>query len=218
MKLPLSSPKANVVVAVARFALLLLTAVALIAPCAAAEDSGDGWSAFADKVGSTTPFPLGTQEARAEGFWHGLWDGTKRIWNEGSQDLYLSGYYYHAPYHYSSEKRDAFNDTAWGLGFGHTLTEDNDNQRMLLGIVARDSYRKPLYVAGYVWLARWDMGHDVRVGAGYAALVVAHSTATNYWPAPLLAPVASIGTNNAAIYGTYVRGVAWFVVKLSFDR
>jgi palmitoyl transferase len=208
----------NVFVAFARPALLVLTAVALNAPCTAAAESADGWNDFVDKVGATTPFPLGSASAREEGFWHGVWDGTKRIWNQGSQDLYLSGYYYHAPYRYSAEKRDEFNDKAWGLGYGHTLTEDNDNQRMLVGIVARDSYRKPLYVAGYVWLARWEMGHDLRVGAGYSALLIAHSTATNYWPAPYVAPVASIGTNNAAIYGTYVRGVAWFVVKLSFDR
>jgi palmitoyl transferase len=218
MKPLLSSSNPNVVVALGRTALLLLTAVTLIAPCAAAEDGSDAWNTFADKIGSTTPFPLGTEEARAEGFWHGLWDGTKRIWHEGSQDLYLSGYYYHAPYHYSAEKRDTLNDAGWGVGYGHTLTEDNGNQRMLLGIVARDSYRKPMYVAAYVWLARWDVGHDVRVGAGYSALIIAHSTATNYWPAPYLAPVASIGTDNAAVYGTFARGVAWFFLKLSFDR
>jgi palmitoyl transferase len=214
----LSHLNVNAFAALARTALLTLTALALNAPCAAADDTADGWNAFIDKVGATTPFPLASAAAREEGFWHGVWDGTKRIWNEGSQDLWLSGYYYHAPYKYSAEKRDEFNDRGWGVGYGHTLTEDNDNQRMLFGIVARDSYRKPLYMAGYAWLARWDVGHDVRVGAGYSALIVSHSTATNYWPAPYVAPVASIGTNNAAIYGTFVRGVAWFVVKLSFDR
>jgi palmitoyl transferase len=218
MKLSLSSANAIAIVALARAALLSLAAVALAAPCAAAEDAADGWNAFADKVGSTTPFPLGTEEARAEGFWHGLWDGTKRIWSEGKQDLYLSGYSYHAPYHYSAEKRDTLNDAAWGLGYGRTLTEENGNQRMLLGMVARDSYRKPMYVAAYVWLARWDVGHDVRAGAGYSALVISHSTATNYWPAPYLAPVVSLGTDNAAVYGAFARGVAWFFLKSSFDR
>jgi hypothetical protein len=130
MNLSLARPGRDIV-SRASAALLLLNAVTFNAR--RRRRLGDGWNAFIDKVGSTTPFPLGTEKARAEGFWHGLWDGTKRIWSEGSQDLYLSGYYYHAPYAYSSEKRDEFNDRAWGVGYGRTLTEDNDNQRCCWG-------------------------------------------------------------------------------------
>jgi len=105
-----------------RFVLLLV--LLLCAPFAGAEDKADAWTSFSEKVGSTLPFPLGSDEARAEGFWHGVWDGTKRILSEGSQDLYVSGYYYHTPYHFSEHRRDEFNDNAWGLGYGRTLAEE----------------------------------------------------------------------------------------------
>jgi hypothetical protein len=34
---------------------------------------------------------------------------------------------------------------------------------------------------------------------------------------PLLAPVVSIGTNNAAIYATYFNGIGYFFGKFSLD-
>jgi hypothetical protein len=150
-----------------RFVLLLV--LLLCAPFAGAEDKADAWTSFSEKVGSTLPFPLGSDEARAEGFWHGVWDGTKRILSEGSQDLYVSGYYYHTPYHFSEHRRDEFNDNAWGLGYGRTLAEENQNQRMFYGMVVRDSHQKPFYLAGYAWVARWDFYREVQVGAGYSA-------------------------------------------------
>ena len=217
MSSPIGRSGLRPVVSLSRAALVLLVAIALDAPCTAGEGDDD-WKAFTDKVVTTTPSPLGTEEARVEGFWHGVWNGTKRIWNEGSQDFYVSGYYYHAPYGFSSARRDEFNDNAWGGGYGRTLTADNDNQRMLYGIVARDSHRKPMYLAGYAWLARWDVGRDLRVCAGYSALLIGHSTSTNYWPVPLLAPIVAVGNNNVALYGTYFNAIGYFFFKFSLEH
>jgi palmitoyl transferase len=199
-------------------AAILFLLAPIASPLAAAEDVSDAWKTFGDRVDSTTPSAIASPEARDEGPWHGLWDGTKRIWNEGAQDIYVSGYFYHAPYGFSRERRDEFNDNAWGGGYGRTLTEDNLNQRMLYGIIATDSHRKRLYLAGYAWLARWPFIGGLRVGAGYSALLISHSTSTNYWPVPLLAPVASIGTDNAAIYATYFNSIGYFFTKLSFGQ
>ena len=195
---------------------LLLVLLAICSPLAAAEDPPDAWKAFTQKVDSTLPLALASPAARAEGWWSGMWDGTKRIWADGTQDFYASGYFYHTPYGFPQQKRDDYNDNAWGAGYGRTLTEDNDNQRMFYGLVARDSHQKPMYLAGYAWLARWDFVREVRVGAGYSVLLIAHSTSTNYWPVPLLAPVLSIGTNDVAIYATYFNAIGYFFTKFSF--
>ncbi len=195
---------------------LLLLAMLALPQVAAAEDLAEAWKAFGDKISSTTPSAVASTKATEAGPWHALWDGTKRIWNEGTQDIYVSGYFYHAPYGFSKERRDEFNDNAWGGGYGRTLTEDNLNQRILYGIIATDSHRKRLYLAGYAWLARWEFIGDIRVGAGYSALLISHSTSTNYWPVPLLAPVASIGTDHAAIYATYFNSIGYFFTKFSF--
>jgi hypothetical protein len=132
---------------------------------AAGENLAEAWKAFGDKVSSTTPSAVASTEATEAGPWHALWDGTKRIWNEGTQDVYVSGYFYHAPYGFSHEKRDEFNDNAWGGGYAATLTEDNLNQRILYGIVATDSHRKRMYLAGYAWLARWEFIGETSVSA-----------------------------------------------------
>ena len=197
---------------------VLLFVLAAIVPRAAAQELPEARRSFRTEVDRTTPQGLASDEARNRGWWSEVLDGTKRIWNEGSEDFYVSGYFYHSPHKFSRQKRDEYNDDAWGGGYGRTLTEDSDNQRILYGLVVRDSHQKPLYLAGYAWLARWDFVRDVRVGAGYSALVIAHSTSTNYWPVPLLAPLLSIGTSNAAIYATYFNGIGFFFTKVSFER
>ena len=196
--------------------LLALLTLAAGTRIAAAEDIADGWKSIGDKVHRTTPFAVASREARDQGPWNGLWDGAKRIWNEGTTDIYLSGYFYHTPYGFSSHQRDEYNDNAWGPGYGRTLTEDNLNQRLFYGMVARDSHRKPMYLAGYAWIPRWDLIGDVRVGLGYSVLLIAHGASTHYWPVPLLAPVATIGTDHAAVYATYFNAIGYFFTKFSF--
>ncbi len=196
----------------------LLVFLAVFSPRALAEDLPDAWQSFRAEVARTTPRAVASDEARQQDWWNGLWNGTKRIWNEGSQDFFVSGYFYHAPYKFSRHKRDEYNDNAWGGGYGRTLIDDDDNQRTLYGLVVRDSHRRPLYLAGYAWVARWDLVRDVCVGVGYSALLIAHSTSTNYWPVPLLAPVLSIGTSNVAIYATYFNGIGFFFTRFSLER
>ena len=199
-----------------RLPVVLLLVLAMFSPLAAADDPPDAWKSFFDKAGGSTPLGLATDGARNQDWWAGMWDGTKRIWTEGAEDFYFCGYFYHTPYGFSEHKRDEYSDNAWGGGYGRTLTEGNHNQRLLYGLVVRDSHRKPLYLAGYAWIARWDFVRDVRVGAGYSALLIAHSTSTNYWPVPLVAPVLTIGTDNVAIYATYFNAIAFFFTKISF--
>ena len=115
-------------------ALLLLTTAALPL-VAAAEDIAEVWKAFGDRINSTTPAALQSTEAREAGPLQGLWDGTKRIWNEGAQDIYVSGYFYHAPYGFSHEKRDEFNDNAWGGGYDCDASRPSMSNRPLFAPV-----------------------------------------------------------------------------------
>lgn len=189
--------------------------LAAIAPLAASQESPGSRGRTVDAIESTTPFPLGSDEERNRGWLSGAWDGTKRIWNDGSEDLYVSGYVWHMPYKWSAERRSTFNNNAWGLGYGRTLTDDRDNQRMLFGIIASDSYRRPMYMAGYAWLARWPLAGELRIGAGYSALLVRHESTADF-PVPVVVPLASIGTNSAALYATFISGMTYFFGKVTF--
>ena len=192
--------------------ILLLAAVAPLAVC---QESPSNWQRTIDAIDSTTPTQIASGEERDKGWLSGAWDGTKRIWNEGSQDLYLSGYVWHMPYKWSAERRSSFNNNAWGLGYGRTLTDHKDNQRMLFAIVASDSYESPMYMAGYAWLARWPLAGEVRFSAGYSALSVRHEITADF-PVPAVVPLVSVGSDSVALYATFISGMTYLFGKISF--
>ncbi len=149
------------------------------------------------------------------------------IYREGRTDLYLSGYYWHLPFAYSEERRRELNDRAWGLGIGRTLVDARGNERGLFATASRSSHFKPQYAAGYLWLARWPLIDDIKVGAGFAAFVFARSDIFRYAPLPGIVPMGSVGTDRAALYVTYLprisngitgRGnVIYAFARLGFD-
>lgn len=189
----------------------------LLQPVAAnAEEPPSAWDRTLSAINSTTAFPLASKEQQDRGWLSGVWDGTKRIWEEGRSDIYLSGYYWHTSYRFTAEDRASYNDWGLGGGYGRSLTDEKDNQRMLFGMVVQDSYSKPMYLAGYGWLARWKVAQDLRVGAGYTVTIISNSKATGYIPFPAPTPLASVGTDDAALYATYINGIFYFFLKASF--
>lgn len=207
--------------------LLVAAAAALVASVACAQEqqsqeSKSWWSKSLDAVNSTSPFVVGSKKTQDVGWWSGAWDGTKRIWREGTHDMYISGWTWHLPYEYSYQDRHdgSLNQNTWGLGFGKTLTDERDNQRSLYAMAIQDSHFKPQYQAGYAWMARWRMFDDVRFGAGYTLLILSREDYNDYMPFPAAAPLVSVGNNTASVFATYIPGSAAIVYifgRISFD-
>ncbi len=193
--------------------LLLLSVVPFRANAA---EQRSAWEGLLTAVNSTTPSPLASEEQQRDGWCHGAWDGIKPIWNQGRSDLYLSGRYWHTPWGFTSEDRARYDDWALGGGYGRTLTDEKDNQRLLYAMVVQDSFEHPMYLAGYGWLARWKVGGPLRGGAGYSIVILSNGTATSYIPFPAPVPLASFGTDRIALYGTYFNSIFYFFAKLSF--
>jgi palmitoyl transferase len=183
---------------------------------AGATDQPSAWDRTLSAINDTTPFALASEGQQRAGWFHGAWDGIKRIWNEGRSDLYLSGYYWHTPWGFSDEDRERYDDLGLGAGYGRSLTDAKGNQRLLYAIVAQDSFEKPMYMAGYGWLARWRIPGNLRLGAGYSITILSNSTATDYIPIPVPVPLASIGTENASIYAAYMNHIVYFFARVSF--
>jgi len=116
-----------------------LPALGLAAAPASAQEVPGFWQRSTDSVNATTPFPLGAKSEQERGWFSGAWDGTKRIWREGTHDLYLSGYTWHLPYAYTTAEREAENALTYGLGFGKTLTEVDLVLRLVGGELAADA-------------------------------------------------------------------------------
>lgn len=119
------------------------------------------------------------------------WERSKEAWRQGSWDLYLTGYAWHAPYAYSKQKREEYNDFAVGGGLGRSVFDEDGDRHSLYGMVFRDSHYKPQYTAGYAWMRYWGGREAVSLGLGYTVYLFARSDINHYIPAPMAGLLAS---------------------------
>ena len=127
----------------------------------------------------------------------------------GRNDYYLSGFIWHAPWAYSSERRhDELNDAAWGAGFGRSVVDANGNTHSLYALVAQDSHYQPQYSAGYLWMTYWPLAGRLQGGLGYSVFVFSRDDIGNRYPVPGVLPAASLRYREFELIGTYVPGIA----------
>ena len=177
-------------------------------------DAGKGfWATFAH----TTPFGLSTKAPGEAGAWGRTMDGVKRIWSEGQTNLIVSGYAWHLPWKHRTERQKAFNDAAWGGGFGWSFAENDRRQRLLYFVANNDSHERVEYMTGYAWLARYHPYGTLRLGVGYTLFLIGRYE-YNYVPVPLILPAFSAGTDPVDVFVTYVPygEVVLFVARFVF--
>ena len=75
--------------------------------------------------------------------WVGPATASRRSGATGGSDLFLPGYIWHMPWHYSEEQVGRYNTVAFGLGFGRTLRSRVTRPRTIYGVVSADSYSPP---------------------------------------------------------------------------
>ncbi len=190
--------------------------ICLVAGEANAGETGCTWRQSLEVLNSTTPFPLAPQADRDKGWSHGAWGGIKRIWSEGTSDLYLSGRYWHTPWGFTDEDRARYDDWGLGVGYGRSLTDEKGNQRLLYALVVQDSFEKPMYLTGYGWLAQTTIPWGLTAGAGYSIVIISNDTASDYIPFPAPAPMASLGSEKVSLYCTYFNSIFYLFAKVKF--
>lgn len=166
--------------------------LAIVIPAIAAED-GTNEPGFTEAVKDKT-----VQTS------HKAWDYAKRIWNEGDNTLYLSGYAYHGRNTYSAEKIAEFNEEAWGGGFGRTLIDENGNSNSLFGLAFLDSHSDVQAQVGYAREWRWQFTEHAALGAGFVAMLVTRSDMFNNIPFPAVLPLASLEVHGVGLMASYV--------------
>jgi palmitoyl transferase len=171
------------------------------------------WATFAH----TTPFGISTKTPGEAGAWGRTMDGVKRIWSEGRSTVIVSGYAWHTPWKHKTERQKAFNDAAWGGGFGRVYGENDRRLRLLYVFANDDSHDKMQYMAGYAWLARYHPYGTLQLGVGYQLFLIGRHE-YYYIPGPLILPVFSVGTDAIEVFSTYVPygEVALFVGRITF--
>lgn len=127
-----------------------------------------------------------------------------RVAEEGTWDLYLTGYGWHID-GYSADDRRHLNAQSWGGGAGKHFTDTNGNEDILFALVFMDSHNNPEPIAG--WARQWYTSPvlgGLSVGGGYFAGFTARSDILHYLPVPLALPVASIRYAKASVMGAFI--------------
>ncbi len=152
-------------------------------------------------------------------------EGGRAAWYEGRPMLLLSGYAWHDPSTYDDEKLEAFNENAWGGGFGVGRNDDKGDLYTWYGLAFKDSHYDWTVMAGWSWMTYWPDKADFAVGLGYTAFIMTRPDIFNGIPFPAALPLASVKVGPAEVYGTFIPklnggvnhgNVAYFFGRIQF--
>ncbi|OZI62166.1 lipid IV(A) palmitoyltransferase PagP [Bordetella genomosp. 11] len=129
-----------------------------------------------------------------------------QIWNQGSDELYLSGYAWHNRAAYSADKIKSFREESWGGGWGKGIYDEDGDWQGLYGMAFLDSHGHVEPIAGYGYQKIGRVGQNWRFGIGYTAFLTARQDIFHYIPFPGILPLASVGYDKATFYATYIPG------------
>lgn len=132
-------------------------------------------------------------------------DQFRLIRDQGSTDLYLSGYARHGRNTYTKERLKEFNENAWGVGIGRRLRDARGNDDIIYALGISDSHYKPQLMAGYAHEWIYPMGASgLELGVGYTAMLMSRQDYFGGFPFPIALPVGSIGTRDIKLRASYV--------------
>jgi palmitoyl transferase len=129
-----------------------------------------------------------------------------QVWNQGSDELYLSGYAWHNRAAYSADKIKSFRQESWGGGWGKGLYDQDGDWHGLYAMAFLDSHGHVEPIAGYGYQSIAHVGQNLRFGIGYTAFLTARQDILHYIPFPAALPLASVGYRKATFYATYIPG------------
>jgi lipid IVA palmitoyltransferase len=140
-------------------------------------------------------------------FWTWVEKGCRRMvdtYEQGADDVFVSGYSYHLPYTWTAERRAELNSNAWGGGYGRTV-EDPDGDTHTVGVLAfLDSHKHVQWNVGYMYSTYWGARDGPQAGLGYFVFVVQRPDIAGGVPIPAALPLASLRYGQATLVATYI--------------
>ena len=137
-----------------------------------------------------------------------MWAPVANAYDHGQWEFYLPLRTHHLRSKYSQEQIDSYQETPYGFGVGRGLYNERGNWEGVFAMGFQDSHFKPSYTAGYSWKAIWRPFEDTRVGLGYMAGLMTREDIANYFPFPIVVPVASLAYKNLSLETTFIPGAA----------
>jgi palmitoyl transferase len=143
-----------------------------------------------------------------------LWDwldkGCRRVvdtYENGGNELLVSGYSYHVPATWTAERRAELNAEAWGGGWGRTTEDPNGDQHTVFFLGFLDSHKNAQLQIGYAWNRYWGPREGLQVGLGWTGMIVQRPDIAEGIPFPVLLPLLSFKYQKAQMVMTYIPNV-----------
>ena len=140
-------------------------------------------------------------------FWTWVEAGCRHVvdtYENGDNALLLSGYAWHLPGTWTSERRAMENENAWGGGWAHSLEKPNGDTENVFFLVFEDSHRQPQYNLGYSWSTYWLDRNGIQPGLGFTAMIIRRPDVAGGWPVPVVLPLFSLRHQKLEVITTYI--------------
>jgi lipid IVA palmitoyltransferase len=143
-------------------------------------------------------------------FWSSVEQGCRHVvdtYRQGGDALLVSGYEWHLPFTWTSERRAEENENAWGAGWTRSRERPNGDTEDVFFLVFDDSHRQAQFNLGYAWRTYWGNRERLQAGFGFAAMLVKRPDILGGWPFPAVLPLATLRRQNVEILSAYVPRV-----------
>jgi palmitoyl transferase len=130
-----------------------------------------------------------------------------QIWNEGTPELYLTGYAWHNRYTYDANRVNLYNEFAAGGGLGKGWIDEDGDWHSLYAMAFLDSHSNIQPLAGYGYQKMFQLAKAARAGLGFTWFATQRQDIFHGIPfigIPL--PMISLSIVKASIFATYVPG------------
>ena len=139
--------------------------------------------------------------------WEWLNTGCRRVvdtYQKGNNEVLVSGFAWHTPWTWTSERRAEENQYAWGGGWARSLDRENGDTDTVYFLVFSDSHYEPEYNLGYAWTTWWRPRDSLQPGLGYTLMLISRQDIWGGVPFPAILPLVSLRYDRLTVFSTYI--------------
>jgi palmitoyl transferase len=139
--------------------------------------------------------------------WEWLNTGCRRLadtYNNGKNEVLVSGYAWHTPWTWTSERRAEENEFAWGGGWARSADRENGDTDTVYFLVFSDSHYEAEYNLGYAWTTWWRPRDSLQPGLGYTLMLISRQDIWGGVPFPAILPLVSLRYDKVTVFSTYI--------------
>jgi palmitoyl transferase len=133
--------------------------------------------------------------------------GCRRVvdtYDNGKNELLVSGYAWHTPWTWTSEKRAEENEFAYGGGWARAVERENGDTDTVFFLVFADSHENAQFNLGYAWTTYWGEREKLQAGLGYTAMIFQRPDIAGGVPLPVILPLATLRYRKVEVLTTYI--------------